>query len=115
MLASELAQASFESIPANGGEAEFGNDERDSGMSHLRFEPSDVQEARFHALTRAQQVLDVSGARYPARAGKSELRLRRRRTCWAGVPSDACALFSGDGSEPRDPTSSPSARETRES
>jgi hypothetical protein len=82
-LSRQLAQATLQTIPTDDGEPEFRDDDRYACISDGRLEAANVDEPGFQFLTRPHQVLDVGGARYPARARKSEPGLRRRRTCRA--------------------------------
>src|SRR5439155_2965770 len=103
VLSRELAKPTFQLVPLDGGMTELRNYDGDARMSEWRLETLDVQEAGSNTPTRVQQTLDVGACRYPSSAREPELRLRRRRTYWAAVPSDACVPSSDGGSILHDP------------
>ena len=63
MLARELAQSALESVPLHDGLAELRDEERDTRITDRGAHTTYVDQARFDSLTRAEQLLDVSGAR----------------------------------------------------
>lgn len=115
LCARELSQSPLQPVSSNRGKPELRHHDSDAHVPERRIESLDVEEARRQAATRAQQTLDVGGPRYPSSTRKAERLLRRRRTCWAAVPSDACAPSSDGDSKLHDPTSFPCACETHAS
>jgi hypothetical protein len=103
VLSRELAQPPLQFVALDRGEAKLRHHNGDACVTQRRFESLDVDKTSADSLTRAEKTLDVGGSRYPSSAREAELRLRRRRTCWAAVPSDACGPSSGGDSKLRDP------------
>ena len=112
---SQLAQATLEFVSAHGGKSEFRYHDGDADVTDRGIESLGVEQARADSLSGTEQPLDVRRSRYPSSARKPELLLRRQRTCWEAVPSDACAPSSDAGRVSGGPTSSPSGRGIRES
>jgi hypothetical protein len=106
----QLAHLALQLVSTNCREAELRHHDRDAHMPQRRIESLHVEQTGADAATRTQQTLDLGGSRYPSRAREPELPLRRRRTCWAALPSDAYVPSSDGGSTLRAPTSSPCAR-----
>ena len=107
---SQLAQATLQFVSPHGGKSEFRYHDGDANVTIRGIESLGVEQARPDSPAGTQQPLDIRRSRYPSSARKPELRLRRRRTCWEAVPSDACALSSVAGRVSGGPTSSPSGR-----
>lgn len=111
VLTRELPETALQLVPLHRVESEHRHHDGDSGVSERRIHSPDVEIPRANSPTGAKEPLDLRRARYASSGRKPELWLRRRRTCWAAGPSDACVPSSDGGPTFGVPTSSPCARE----